>query len=135
MTPLAQLTALIADYDTSGQSPDEFAQALLDALPGMLPDLVWEHDGNRIRMDDTMMFDKGYNYDGLEMFRQEAYGHGANYLIWPDAITSDQFSLYCDLDGLYIQSLSEIEAQAAANAHHRATWIAQLVPTDSTGGA
>ena len=88
--------------------------------------LEWEMDGNKVRLDRTMMFGKGYDYDGLEVFRQESYTPMCNYLIWPDVISSDQFSLYCSSDGAYYQSLTEHEAKAAAQAHHEQQVLSQI---------
>ena len=80
--------------------------------------LVWEFDGNRVRLDSTMAFGKGYNYDGLEMARREAVGVGAAYLIWPDSLASSVFSLYGAADGLYMQNLTEQQAVDAAQADY-----------------
>jgi hypothetical protein len=96
------------------------AAAGLRVLPSMIAPLVWEMDGNKVRLDDRLMFQKGYDYDGLTMARQEAYGLASSYLIWPDSIASKVFSLYRSCDGAYIQDLSEKEAYDAANTHHRA---------------
>ena len=89
--------------------------------------LEWVYDGGKVRLDDNLMFGKGYDYDGLEMCRQEAYGVGCNYLIWPDSITSKDFSLYATSDGLYIQSLTEQEAKAAAQSHYEKLILEALV--------
>ena len=88
--------------------------------------LVWDQDARFIRLDDTMIFSKGYDYDGLELCREEAHSVVGGYMIWPDSIASDVFNLYCTKDGAYWQDLSRDEAKAASTTHYLAQINATL---------
>ena len=101
-----------------------------DRIRKMIAPLVWEMDGNKVRLDDRLMFQKGYDCDGLEMARQEAYGLASSYLIWPDSIASKVFSLYRTCDGGYLQNLSEQDAKAEANAHNVVAGMAAFGVTE-----
>ena len=90
--------------------------------------LVWDQDGRRLHLDDTMAMSKSYDWDGYELLRQEAYGLGASYMIWPDHIGSKSFNLYGDADGLYMQDLTEAEAKAAAQNDYERRIRAALEP-------
>jgi hypothetical protein len=81
----------------------ELADAILDALPGMIPDLRWEHVG-------------GYHYRApaplFGNIRIESYTEGKFDLVW-------SVPGFCDVlvpEGFYTAEA----AKAAANAHHRA---------------
>ena len=88
--------------------------------------IQWDQDARFIRLDETMMFSKGYDYDGLELCREEAHSVVGDYMIWPDSIASDVFNLYCTKDGAYFQDLSRDEAKAAATGHYLAQFNATL---------
>jgi hypothetical protein len=88
--------------------------------------LVWDHDGRLLRLDDTMNMSKAYDWDGYECLRQEGYGLGCGYIIWPDSICSRWWNVYGTFDGLYIQNLDGEEAakkRAQANYAARASSI------------
>lgn len=93
----------------SAVTADMLAQAGIAAAP-----LEWDADGRRLHMDDTMMFSHGYDWDGYECCRQEGYGNGSGYIIWPDSIGSNLWNVYGTFDGLYIQSVKGEEAAKAA---------------------
>lgn len=76
--------------------------------------LNWDVDGRSLRLDATMSMGKGYDWEGFELCRQEAYGLGCGYIIWPDSISSKVFSLYGTADGLYIQNLDGEDAAKQA---------------------
>jgi len=94
------------------QSPElrvrwfKFADAILAALPGMIPDLVWkavEEDRGDGHSDETGEFESGPYY--LEI------GFGSDSYVWSVVYLSDDVSHGHDCpEG----------ARAAANAHHRA---------------
>ena len=104
---------------------EALAKALADG-PKVKP-LAWDHDGRRLSMDDTLHFSHGYDWDGYEILRQESYGPGCGYIIWPERIAGESWSLYGTADGLYVSGLKgEEAAKAAADADHRARVLAQL---------
>jgi hypothetical protein len=104
---------------------EDDADAIIAALPNMIAPLDWDIDGRRFALDDSILMGKGYDWDGYEIMREEAVSSfGFGYIIWPDTISSNMFSLYCTLDGLYCQSLFKGKAKAAANTHHRAAIMA-----------
>lgn len=99
------------------------AAAIIAELPeiiaGMVEPLEWDDDGRDLRLDDGLIMGKGYDWDGYEFMRQEGYGLGCGYIIWPDHISSNTFSLYGTFDGLYIQSIEgEQAAKDAAEADY-----------------
>ena len=77
--------------------------------------LVWE-DTNDITLDSTIIFDKGFNFFGLEHLRQEAKGANGNYLIWHNP--NRWWSLYRDSDGMLSLEAFETE-QKCKNAADR----------------
>ena len=104
------------DVDGSGL----LADAIIAALPECITPLEWDVDGRKLSLDDTMQMGLGYDWDGFEIMRQEAYGLGCGYIIWPDHIASKTFNLYGTHDGMYNQDLDgEDAAKAAAEAHYR----------------
>jgi hypothetical protein len=91
--------------------------------------LVWDFDGRKLRMDDTMAFSKSYDWDGYECFRQEGYGLGCGYIIWPDKIGGSRWSLYGMADGLFVTDITSVEAaKAAAQADYEARILSALEP-------
>lgn len=72
--------------------------------------LTWDVDGREYSLDDSIIMGKGYDWDGYEYCREEAAGKGFGYIIWPDSISSDSYSLYGTYDGLYCQNLSRADA-------------------------
>lgn len=59
--------------------------------------LIWEYE-DRVEFDSTVIFGKGYCFDGLDNFPQSASGVKGNYLIWPNT-SNKKYSLYRDTDG------------------------------------
>jgi len=96
--------------------------------------LVWDFDGRLLRLDGTMQFSKGYDWDGYECCRQEGYGLGCAYIIWPDNIGSNSWNVYGTFDGLYIHGVNgEEAAKAAAQADYEACILSALrTPTEGT---
>lgn len=86
-------------------SPD-----LLEALEACL-DALWE--GTReVKLDGTMMFGHGYDWDGWESYRWELHTRQGSFAIWPAHGT---YSAYGGLDGSYWNQCfaSASEAKAA----------------------
>lgn len=95
--------------------------------------LVWDVDGRSLHMDHTMAFSKSYNWDGWDCFRQEGYGIGASYIIWPDSICIEKWNLYGTADGLFVNDLrGEGAAKAAAQADYEARILSALELTPDT---
>lgn len=85
--------------------------------------LVWEHGRNGLRMDSTMMMGMGYDFDTMELTRQEGYGFGCSYIIWAisSGLGKKSWNVYGILDGIFIQDItSEDAAKAAAQADYEA---------------
>ena len=103
-------------------------KALTAVAPGVrVKPLAWDADGRKLHMDQTMAFSKSYDWDGWDCFRQEGYGLGASYIIWPDSIGSVRWNLYGTIDGLVITDLNgEDAAKAAAQADYEARILAAL---------
>ena len=107
-------------------------RADLAAVPaqGRVKPLVWDRDGRRLHLDETMQMSLGYDWDGYTLMRQEAYGLGCSYIIWPDHIGAKTWNIYGVADGLYVQDIAgEEAAKAAAQADYEARdeVIARLV--------
>ena len=119
----AELEAM-AQYAEGPNNPDASeCAAMLRACKGRVrvKPLEWDFDGRKLRMDDTMLFSKGYDWDAYECFRQEGYGTGSSYIIWPDKIVGSTWNLYGTRDGLFITDLKDDEAaKAAAQADYEA---------------
>jgi hypothetical protein len=78
-----------------------------------------------------MAFSKSYDWDGWDCFRQEGYGLGASYIIWPDSIGSVRWNLYGTIDGLFITDLNgEDAAKAAAQQDYAARIMAAIDVVD-----
>lgn len=60
--------------------------------------LIWE-DGDTVAFDSTIVFGKGYCFDGLESHAKSAIGEKGNYLLWPRDTKNSPYSLYRDSDG------------------------------------
>lgn len=88
--------------------------------------LVWDEDGRALSMDDTMSMGKGYDWDGFECFRQEAYGKDCGYIIWPDHIGRRKWNLYGTADGLYVQNL---DGELGAKLRAQQDYSSRLTPT------
>lgn len=85
--------------------------------------LVWEHGQNVLRMDSTMMMGNGYDFDTMELTRQEGYGFGCGYIIWAirSGLGKKSWNVYGILDGIFIQDItSEDAAKDAAQADYEA---------------
>lgn len=89
-------------------------QALREALEACA-DALWE-DSRVVRMDDTMMFGIGYDWDGWEHRRWELHTRAGSFAIWPAHGT---YSAYGGNDGSYWnqQFASAKEAKAAVVRH------------------
>ena len=111
--------------------------ALIAALPAQevrVKPLVWDVDGRKLHMDQTMAFSKSYDWDGWDCFRQEGYGLGASYIIWPDSILSERWNLYGTIDGLFIPDLNgDAAAKAAAQADYERRILTALAPAEAGG--
>lgn len=96
---------------------------------GRVKPLVWDRDGRRLHLDETMQMSLGYDWDGYTLMRQEAYGLGCSYIIWPDHIGAKTWNLYGVADGIYVQNIAgEEAAKAAAQADYEARILAALEP-------
>ena len=117
-------------WQSSFAAASEIANAIA-ALPAQgvrVKPLVWDVDGRKLHMDQTMAFSKSYDWDGWDCFRQEGYGLGASYIIWPDSIGSAKWNLYGTIDGLFIPDLNgEAAAKAAAQADYERRILAALM--------
>lgn len=82
---------------------------LLEALESCL-DALWE-DSREVRMDDTMMMDHGYDWDGWESRRLELHTRQGSFAIWPAHGT---YSAYGGLDGSYWNQCFANAAEAKA---------------------
>lgn len=99
-----------------------------DMSDGQVKSLVWDRDGRKLALDDTMQMGLGYDWDGYEVMRQEAYGKDCGYIIWPDRIGSEVWNLYGTANGLYVQNLKgEDAAKGAAQADYEARIISALI--------
>ena len=116
---------IAGDYKIHAEDSVEYIRADL-ARPKVKP-LVWDVDGRSLRMDDTMAFGRGYDWDGYECLRQEGYGLASGYIIWPEKIGGADWSLYGTHDGLFVPGLAgEEAAKAAAQADYDRRIIAAL---------
>lgn len=80
------------DYDALQSLNAELLEALESCL-----DSLWE-DTREVRLDDTMMFGHGYDWDGWECYRWELHARQGSFAIWPAHGT---YSAYGGLDGSY----------------------------------
>jgi len=80
------------DYDALLAERDRLRKALESCM-----DALWE-DSREVRMDDTMMFGHGYDWDGWEIFRWELHTRAGSFAIWPAHGT---YSAYGGNDGTY----------------------------------
>lgn len=97
--------------------------------------LVWEHGRNRLQMDSTMMMGKGYDFDTMELTRQEGYGFGCGYIIWAirSGLGKKSWNVYGTLDGIFIQDIaSEDAAKDAAQADYEAMILSAIEPAPVT---
>lgn len=107
-----KITDILDEYSVNvedGYSLDYVADAVLAALPDMVPELVWEDPHLGIWRSGTRF-----------------KGDHAPYTVFHDVIRNlDRYTSYFGIRGLGQHTTLEA-ARAAANAHHRATWIAAL---------
>jgi hypothetical protein len=130
--------ALIEARDTMERCWKETRTRAEAALPAVsapvavrVRELEWDADGRKLHMDQSMAFSKSYDWDGWDCFRQEGYGLGASYIIWPDSIGSARWNLYGTVDGLFIPDLNgETAAKAAAQADYAARIMAAIEVVD-----
>lgn len=96
--------------------PASVAQALYDALVSAI-DYMWE-DTRDVIFDDTMVFGKGYDFDGLENLRWEIHTKHGSYAIWPTG-WKNEWSAYGGNEGCYWNQAftSEREAKIAIVRH------------------
>jgi len=80
------------DYEALLAERDRLREALESCM-----DALWE-DSREVRMDDTMMFGHGYDWDGWEIFRWELHTRAGSFAIWPAHGT---YSAYGGNDGTY----------------------------------
>lgn len=125
------------DADEDGDWVSVEAIAAIPAVTATrVKPLVWDVDGRRLHMDQTMAFSKSYDWGGWDCFRQEGYGLGASYIIWPDSIGSARWNLYGTIDGLFVPDLNgEDAAKAAAQADYERRIIAALTPAQPAPNA
>ena len=83
---------LASDYEALLAERDRLREALESCM-----DALWE-DSREVRMDDTMMFGHGYDWDGWEIFRWELHTRAGSFAIWPAHGT---YSAYGGNDGTY----------------------------------
>lgn len=79
---------------TAPPTPD--VSGLVKALEACL-DALWE-DTREVKLDDTMMFGHGYDWDGWDSFRWELHTQKGSFAVWPAHGT---YSAYGGLDGSY----------------------------------
>jgi len=98
------------DYDALLAERDRMAEALESCM-----DALWE-DSREVRLDDTMMFGHGYDWDGWESFRWELHTRAGSFAIWPAHGT---YSAYGGNDGTYWNQCfaNAKEAKAAVVRH------------------
>jgi len=76
--------------------------------------LFWE-DTRDVRLDDTMIFGIGYNFDGMESYREEAETPLGRFMVWP-AWTGPKsdWALYGGNAGYYAQGFATADEAKAA---------------------
>lgn len=75
--------------------------------------LVWE-DTAKVRFDSTMIFGKGYDFEGLELLREEADTPLGRFVVWPDCCGgSKNWSLYGGREGWFQSGFPTKEAAQA----------------------
>ena len=78
-------------------------------------DALWE-DSREVRMDDTMMFGHGYDWDGWESLRWELHTRAGSFAIWPAHGT---YSAYGGNEGSYWnQCFADAKEAKAAVVRH-----------------
>lgn len=97
--PRDKIAAIIADATEDGLDPLDTAGAILAALPGMVPDLVWDID-----QKDPVITAKGGYYRLLFDCRAN---EGTEWMVL--------------ISGKWVAASTKAECVEAANAHHRAT--------------
>jgi len=86
--------------------------------------LEWSSDHN-VKLDDTLIFSKGYDYFGLENLSQGAIGINGNYLIWPNRNhKGENWTLYRDSDGAIAFEKFETEYECKLEAEY---WCADKI--------
>lgn len=78
-------------------------------------ELAWE-DTRRVVFDDTVLFGKGYNFEGLELLRSEIHSNAWSFMVWPDRLVGEKkWSAYGGPDGAmwFEKFATEQEAKAA----------------------
>lgn len=71
--------------------------------------LEWDHD-NKVEFDTTMLFGLGYDFEGLEVRRQEADTPIGRFVVWPDYLGKDaKWNLYGGCDGWYQGQLASAD--------------------------
>lgn len=75
--------------------------------------LEWE-DTDKVKFDMTMMFGKGYDFEGLECLREEAETPLGRFVVWPDCLGgSKNWSLYGGREGYFESGFPTREAAKA----------------------
>ena len=104
------------DYDALQSLNAELLEALESCL-----DALWE-DTREVKLDDTMMFGLGYDWDGWELYRWELHTRQGSFAIWPAHGT---YSAYGGLDGSYWNQCFANAAEAKAEI---VKYVAQIDP-------
>ena len=75
--------------------------------------LMWECT-DLVVFDDTMLFGKGYDFEGLECLREEAETPLGRFVVWPDCLgSSKNWSLYGGTHGWFETGFQTKEAAQA----------------------
>ncbi|MBM1817198.1 hypothetical protein [Pseudosulfitobacter pseudonitzschiae] len=114
MTDIRENLADVIDgAHAAGAVCDEYAlaDAILAALPDMVPDLAWSE------IDERTAFSRRRYVSGGYIIEYRLHGQHFDLWVGHNATCADRYNT--------LES-----AKAAANAHHRATWFAALTGGD-----
>ena len=94
---------------------------------------AWMIGSCEVKFDSTVLFGKGYCFEGLENAREEFAGELGWAVVWPeDWPTKKRWRYYCQPDGVMnTVTYSEQDAKWAAACHVSPALRALLLPTDT----
>lgn len=83
---------------------------IVDEPFGNSATLVWG-DTRQVRTDETMVFGKGYDFEGMELMREESETAIGRFMIWPDFIgCTARWNVYGGACGYYVSGLASRDA-------------------------
>lgn len=73
--------------------------------------LKWQSENRTVRLDSTMLFSPGYDFEGLESKFEETVGLQYNFIIWPDGLSNKcRWNLYGGEQGWFQNDIESKEA-------------------------